>query len=86
MSSRLPWSAVRFTGAARKPPVADVPGLDPGNVAEVEDQETRLAPVQEAEPVAALLHRLNGQVFPLTMIVFPKNSGFQMGENSPSGM
>jgi hypothetical protein len=27
----------------------------------------------------------NGQVSPLTMIVLPKNSGFQIGETSLSG-
>ena len=28
----------------------------------------------------------NGQVRPLTMIALPKNSGFQIGETSVSGM
>jgi hypothetical protein len=35
--------------------VADLPHLDPWDVVEVEDQEARLAAVQEAESVAALL-------------------------------
>jgi hypothetical protein len=35
--------------------VADLPHLDAGDTAEVEDQEARLAAVEEAEPVATLL-------------------------------
>jgi hypothetical protein len=35
--------------------VADLPRLDAGDAAEVEDQEARLAAVEEAEPVATLL-------------------------------
>ena len=38
--------------------VADGPDLDAGDLAEVEDEEARLAPVEEAEPVAPLLHGL----------------------------
>ena len=38
--------------------VADLPDLDAGDVAEVEDQEARLAAVEEPQPVAALLDRL----------------------------
>jgi hypothetical protein len=33
--------------------VADDPGLDAGGVAEVEDEESRLAAVEEPEPIAA---------------------------------
>ena len=38
--------------------VADLPDLDAGDVREVEDQEARLAAVEEAEPVAPLLDDL----------------------------
>ena len=37
--------------------VADLPDLDPRDVGEVEDQEARLAAVEEAEAVAPLLAR-----------------------------
>ena len=85
--SRLPLSAVRLTGAARKPPSLPICQTStPGIVAEVEDQEARLAAVEEAEAVAPLLDVRNGQVLPLTMIMLPKNSGFQIGEMSVSGM
>jgi hypothetical protein len=35
--------------------VADLPDLNAGDLAEVEDQEARLAAVQEADAIAALL-------------------------------
>src|SRR5574337_75510 len=40
--------------------VADGPDFHAGNAAEIQDQEARLAAVQEAEAVAPLLHRLEG--------------------------
>ena len=53
---------------------------------ELEDQETRVAAVQEAEPVTPRLDLEERPRPPLTTIVFPKNSGFQIGETSLSGM
>ena len=51
--------------------------------AEVEDQEARLAAVEERGTGSAAARRPGyGQVLPLTMIVLPKNSGFQIGEMS----
>jgi hypothetical protein len=66
--------------------VADLPHPDAGDAAEAEDQKPRLAAVEEAEPLATLLTWRNGQVLPLTMIMLPKNSGFQIGEMSVLGI
>ncbi len=66
--------------------IADLPHFYVRDAAEVQDQEAGLAAVQEAEAVAALLHGLERPVFPLTMIMLPKNSGFQIGEMSVSGI
>ena len=52
---------------------------------ELQDQEARVAAVQEAEAVQARLDFQVGQVLPLTTMVSPKNSGFQMGDTSVSG-
>ena len=66
--------------------VPDLPDLDAGDLIEVENQEAGLAAVEEPEAVAALLDVQERPRVPLTMTMLPKNSGFQIGENSPVGM
>ena len=60
--------------------VADLPERQP--VLQPQDQEARVAAVQESEAVPPLLRLSLGQVRPLTTIALPKNSGFQIGATS----
>ena len=66
--------------------VADLPDLDSRDRTEIENQEARVAPVQEPEAVASLLNGLERPRVAIHHIVLPKNSGFQIGEMSVNGL
>ena len=66
--------------------VADLPDLDTGDAAEVEDEEPDWQPLRNRSRYRRFSTIWNGHVFPLAMSVLPKNSGFQIGEKSPTGM
>jgi hypothetical protein len=60
---------------------ANLPELHAGMV-ELEDEEAGVAAVEQAQAIAPLLDVQVGPGRPLTTMVLPKNSGFQMGEMS----
>jgi hypothetical protein len=62
--------------------VADDPDLDAGDGPEVDDENRESQPLSKRKRYRACSTSRYGQVAPLTMIVFPKNSGFQIGETS----
>ena len=52
---------------------------------ELEEQEAAIAAIEDAEAIPTRLDVERWQVLPLTSIVLPKNSGFQIGDTSLSG-
>ena len=87
ISSRLPLVGGEVhRGGQEAALVADLPDLDARDVAEVEDQEARLAAVEEAEAVAALLDGLERPGVAVDHDHVAEELGVPDRRNSVSGM
>ena len=84
-SAGLIRSWLSWTGAGRKPP--SVPICQKGMSLLIFRIRNRpLQPLRKRKRYRRCSTSRKGQLRPLTTIVFPKNSGFQMGDTSLSGM
>ena len=85
INSQLWWSDVRFTGAARKPPSLPICHTStPGMSAKSRMRKRDWHPLRNRNRYRRCSTVWNGHVLPFTMIMLPKNSGFQIGEKLPS--